>query len=122
MLALYTLRNRASVIFYGVMIMPKSTAVIRFKKMEIMRYISHLDLLRLFQRASRRARLRLSLTEGFNPHPKIKIEPAVKLGIEANDLKAEIVLDEIIPPRDLEERLKKELPAGIEIIDVQGIQ
>lgn len=83
-----------------------------------MRYISHLDLLRLFQRASRRARLRLSLTEGFNPHPKMKIEPAVKLGIEADDLRAEIVLDEIIPPKDLQERLTKELPAGIEIKEI----
>lgn len=102
--------------------MPKYTAMIRFKKTGIMRYISHLDLLRLFQRASRRARFRLSLTEGFNPHPKIKIEPAVKLGIEADDLRAEIVLDEIIPAKDLQERLKKELPAGIEIIEVQQIQ
>ncbi len=97
----------------------KYTMIVRFQKKEIMRYISHLDILRLFQRASRRARLRLSLTEGFNPHPKIKVEPAVKLGIEADDLRAEIVLEENISPEDLKERLMKELPKGIDIIDVQ---
>lgn len=97
--------------------MGRCTAVVSFKKIEIMRYISHLDLLRLFQRAARRARLQLSLTEGFNPHPKIKIMPAVKLGVEASDLKAEIVLDEIILPKDLKERLKKELPGGIKITE-----
>lgn len=102
--------------------MQKYTAIIHFKKTGIMRYVSHLDLLRLFQRASRRARFRLSLTEGFNPHPKIKIEPAVKLGVEADDLRAEIVLDEVIPAQYLEERLKKELPVGINITRVQGIQ
>lgn len=82
-----------------------------------MRYLSHLDLLRLFQRASRRAGLPLFLTEGFNPHPKIKIEPALKLGLEAGDLRAEIVITERISPKDVKERLDKELPAGIKIIE-----
>ena len=89
-----------------------------FKKTGIIRYISHLDLLRVFQRASRRADLPLSLTEGFNPHPKIKIEPALKLGLESNGLKAEIVLAEKILPEEVEARLKKELPDGIEITEV----
>lgn len=99
--------------------MEKCTAVVSFNKTAIMRYVSHLDLLRLFQRAARRARCKLSLTEGFNPHPKIKIEPAVKLGVEANGLRAEIALDEIIQPKDLQERLSKELPDGIKIIEVR---
>jgi radical SAM-linked protein len=81
----------------------------------MMRYISHLDLLRLFQRASRRANLPLCLTEGFNPHPKIKIEPAVKLGVEANDLRAEIIMKDKFLSGELKERLSKELPNGIEI-------
>ena len=85
-----------------------------------MRYISHLDLLRLFQRAARRAGLPLFLTEGFNPHPKIKIEPAVKLGLEAEDLRAEIILTEKVPDKNLMESLGKELPPGIEIIKAQG--
>lgn len=101
--------------------MEKCTAVVSFNKTAIMRYISHLDLLRLFQRAARRARLKLSLTEGFNPHPKIKIEPAVKLGVEADGLKAEIVLDEIIQPEDLKEMFMRELPGGIKITDVKII-
>lgn len=99
--------------------MEKCTTVVNFNKTAIMRYISHLDLLRLFHRSARRAGFRLSLTEGFNPHPKIKIEPAVKLGVEANGLRAEIALDEIIQPEDLKERFRRELPDGIEIIEVQ---
>ncbi len=86
----------------------------------MMRYVSHLDLLRLFQRASRRAGLPLFLTEGFSPHPKIKIEPAVKLGLEAEDLRAEIILTEKIPDKNLMEALAKELPPGIEIKEVEG--
>ena len=78
-------------------------------------YISHLDLLRVFQRAARRGGLPLSLTEGFNPHPKIKIEPALKLGLESSDLTAEIILSEKFSSKDVRERLTKELPDGIEI-------
>ncbi|MFH0839950.1 MAG: TIGR03936 family radical SAM-associated protein [Candidatus Omnitrophota bacterium] len=98
----------------------KYPVVVRFKKTDIMRYISHLDLLRLFQRASRRAGLPLFLTEGFNPHPKIKIEPALKLGLEADDLRAEIILTQDILRGDVLEKLEKELPRGIKIMEVEG--
>lgn len=91
---------------------------IRFKKTGLMKYISHLDLLRLFQRASRRAGLPLSLTKGFNPHPKMKIEPALKLGVESSDLKTEMVLAEKISLNKIEAKLKRELPDGIEITEV----
>jgi radical SAM-linked protein len=94
---------------------------IRFKKINLMRYISHLDLLRLFQRAARRAELPLSLTEGFNPHPKIKIEPALKLGLESTNLKAEIRLNEQLLVDEIRERLHNQLPNGIEIIEVKQL-
>lgn len=48
-----------------------------------MKYISHLDLMRLFTRAMRRADLPLKMTEGFNPHPKFSIQRALKLGLRA---------------------------------------
>jgi radical SAM-linked protein len=91
---------------------------IRFKKTGVMRYISHLDLLRLFQRAARRAGMPLSLTEGFNPHPKVKIEPALKLGLESSDLKAEVILSKPFSSNEILERLQKELPDGIDIKEV----
>jgi radical SAM-linked protein len=39
-----------------------------------MRYISHLDLMRLFMRAMRRADLPLKMSEGFSPHPKLSLK------------------------------------------------
>ena len=98
--------------------MQSCTLKIHFTKTGTIKYISHLDLLRLFRRASRRAGLPLALTEGFNPHAKLKIEPALKLGTESNDLEAEIVLSENISPARAKERLEKELPGGIKIIAV----
>lgn len=85
-----------------------------------MKYISHLDLMRLFMRALRRADLPLKMTEGFSPHPKLSIKRALKLGIESENEKATIVLKEPISPQEFKERLWKQLPQGIEIKDVEG--
>lgn len=85
-----------------------------------MKYISHLDLMRLFQRALRRADLPLKMTEGFSPHPKFSIKRALKLGLESDHEEASIVLKEPISSGDFKEKLEKQLPEGIKIRDVQG--
>ena len=84
-----------------------------------MKYISHLDLMRLFMRAMRRADLPLKMTEGFNPHPKFSIKRALKLGLESENEEASVVLKEPISPEDFKERLQRQLPEGIEIKDAQ---
>ena len=80
-----------------------------------MRFISHLDLMRLFMRALRRADLPIKMTEGFNPHPKLSIKRALKLGVESDNEEAVIVLKELISPEEFKERLQKQLPQGIQI-------
>ncbi len=91
-----------------------------FSKQGLMRYISHLDLMRLFMRAMRRADLPLKMSEGFSPHPKLSLKRALKLGIESQHEEAAIVLKFPVEPADFKNRLQKQLPEGIEIKDVQG--
>jgi radical SAM-linked protein len=86
---------------------------ITFTKKGLMKYISHLDLMRLFMRALRRAELPIKMTEGFNPHPKISIKRALKLGLESESEEATFVLREPISPQDFKQRLQKQLPEGI---------
>jgi radical SAM-linked protein len=90
----------------------------RFTKKGMMKYISHLDLMRLFMRASRRAELPVKITEGFSPHPKISIKRALKLGVESEDEEAVFVLREPMNPQDFKQRLQEQLPEGIIIKDV----
>ena len=78
-----------------------------------MKYISHLDLMRLFMRALRRADLPIKITEGFSPHPKLSIKRALKLGVESDNEEASIVLTEQTNPEEFKERLQKQLPEGI---------
>ena len=91
----------------------------KFAKKGVMRFISHLDLMRLFTRALRRAEFPLKMTEGFSPHPKFSIKRALKLGLESDNEEAVVVLKEKIEPQDFNARLKRQLPAGIEINSVQ---
>ena len=85
-----------------------------------MRYISHLDLMRLFMRAMRRADFPLKMTEGFSPHPKLSFKRALKLGLESQQEEASIVLRFPVEPVDFKNRLQKQLPEGINLKDVQG--
>jgi len=85
-----------------------------------MRYISHLDLMRLFMRAMRRADLPLKMTEGFSPHPKLSLKRALKLGVESEQEEASIVLKFPVAPEDFKQKLQKQLPEGISLKDVQG--
>lgn len=94
--------------------------IFTFTKRGMMKYISHLDLMRLFMRALRRADLPIKITEGFSPHPKLSIKRAIKLGIESDNEEAAIVLRQIIEPEDFKERLQQQLPEGIRIKDAKG--
>ena len=91
-----------------------------FSKKGLMRYISHLDLMRLFTRAMRRAELPLKMSEGFSPHPKLSLKRALKLGLESEYEEASIVLKFPVEPGDFKNRLQKQLPEGIQVKDVQG--
>lgn len=86
----------------------------------MMKYISHLDLMRLLTRAMRRAELPLKLSEGFSPHPKLSLKRALKLGVESDNEEGAIILSLPVPPEEFKEKLNLQLPEGIIIKDVTG--
>lgn len=86
-----------------------------FEKKRDMRFVSHLDLIRLFQRASRRGRLPVSITKGFSPRLKINIIKALKLGIESDGEEAVFFLDKPVRLSDFISRMNEKLPEGVKI-------
>lgn len=80
-----------------------------------MRYISHLDLMRLMMRAVRRARIPFYLTEGFHPHPKIKFKRALKLGVESYDEEGQLLLSRHMRPHEFVKKMNRQFPEGIKI-------
>ncbi len=92
-----------------------------FGKQAEMALVSHLDLVRLFDRAVRRAALPISFTGGYHPGPRISIANALSLG---NTSSGEIVDFELTEKLDLDEfraRLSAQLPADIPIYQVAEV-
>ena len=89
-----------------------------FRKGERVRYISHLDVLRFWERAIRRAELPLSYSQGFTPHPKLAFASPLPLGFMSEAEVMDVTLDERIDPEDFRARL---LPETTEDLSVVGI-
>ena len=92
-----------------------------FTKKGQMRYISHLDLMRLFQRAVRRAGIPVALTQGFSPHLKISITRALKLGVESAGEEAVFHIDGQVAPQVFMEAMNAKMPEGVKVLHVEEI-
>ncbi len=93
-----------------------------FGKIDEMALISHLDLVRLFDRAIRRASLPISFTGGFHPGPKISIASALSLGITSNGEIADFELTEEINPEEFRTRLAEQLPVNVPIYKIEEVE
>lgn len=87
-------------------------------KQGLLKYVSHLDMFRLMQRAVRRADIPLWYTEGFNPHPYISFLLALSLGVEGKNEPVDIRIVEDISLEEIKDRLNAVMPNGIKIEDV----
>ena len=82
-------------------------------------WISHLDLMRVFQRAFKRAGLPLTHTHGFNPRPSVSIALPLSVGIESSCELLDFNLDgESVPNDEIVRRLNDTLVAGIKVQQV----
>lgn len=88
---------------------------VAFVKGEPVRYISHLDLTRTFERALRRARIPVALSEGFNPHMKIAYASALGVGVTGAAEYFDVELKEALSPDVFTKRLNAQLPSGLRV-------
>jgi radical SAM-linked protein len=95
--------------------------LIRFEKGEAVRWLGHLDILRTFERAIRRAELPIAFTAGFNPREKLAFASALSVGITGAEEPATIELTDPIDGQIVKGRLNENLPPGIRIISASEI-
>ena len=94
---------------------------IAYTKIEDARYIAHLDLTRVFERAIRRAGIHMCYSEGFNPRPKISFGFALAVGTEGEreyvdvDIQQEMDLGEVLA------RVQEQLPPGIRLLQGRAL-
>lgn len=90
----------------------------KFSKTDKMRFIGHLDMLKLFQRAVKRAKLPISYSKGFNPHQIISFASPLPLGMASVGEYSDFRLDVKTECDEIKNALNAVLPEGMEIIEV----
>lgn len=91
---------------------------LRFTKRGRLRFISHRDFQRAFERAVRRAGVPVAFSAGFHPHPRISYAGAAPTGAASEAEYLEIALSRRVDPDRLRAALDDALPAGVDVVDV----
>lgn len=94
---------------------------IRFSKTGPLRWISHRDLLRLWERLFHRIDLKLAMSEGFHPKPRMNFPSALALGTASLDEVVELELVEPLSTDELARRLGEDQQPGLGILQVTAI-
>lgn len=91
--------------------------LIKFSKQGYIKYISHLDMIRLFKRAFKKSGLHLEHSQGFNPHPKMTFAQPLSLGYTSVGELLEIDTKDDFKTDELVKKLGDVMPQGISILD-----
>jgi len=94
----------------------------RFAKTGTLALLSHLDLVRLMERALRRSGLPVSFTGGFHPLPRLQFALALPLGAEADGEWMDLEFARTVDPGEALERLQPQLPEGFVLQQVQVVE
>jgi radical SAM-linked protein len=88
---------------------------IKFKRGDEIKFISHLDIVRLWQRAFNRAGIEIAYSTGFTPHPRISLAAPLPLGITSEAELMDIVIIKGVAPQFFVSALNQQLPPGLRV-------
>ena len=91
---------------------------VRYAKRGRLRFTSHRDFSRAFERAVFRARVPMAYSSGFNPHPRISYAGAAPTGSASEAEYLELALAEVVVPADVHAMLDEALPPGLDVLEV----
>jgi radical SAM-linked protein len=91
---------------------------VRYAKRGRLRFTSHRDFSRAFERAVFRARVPMAYSSGFNPHPRISYAGAAPTGSASEAEYLEIALAEVVDPATVHRALDEAMPDGLDVLEV----
>ena len=95
------------------------TLRIKYTKEKYMKFLGHLELMKLFERIFRLHRYPLKFSEGFNPRPKMTFASPLSVGYASKGEVMEVVLDAFMP---IERVLNTKFPDGIKVLDATYVE
>jgi len=96
---------------------PAQKVRLRYTKRGRLRFTSHRDVARIFERAIRRAGVPMAYSQGFNPHPKISWVGAAPTGVASEAEYVELSLVRVVDPLVLAREVDAALPPGLDVVD-----
>ena len=94
---------------------------IRLSRGEEIKFISHLDIMRLWERVLRRAQIPLAYSEGFSPHPRISLAAPLAVGATGEAELMDVLVTKWVSPHWFTAAVSQQLPPGIEILGVYQV-
>ena len=92
---------------------------IKFSKHGVLRFIGHLDVMRYFQKAIRRAGIDIAYTTGFSPHQIMSFAAPLGVGLESNGEYMDIEVNTLTSSRELTDALNAQMVDGIRVLEVR---
>ena len=93
-----------------------SNYVLKYKKGEEVKYLSHLDFVRMFHRTVRRSGLPMSFSQGFNPHPIMTVAMPLSVGVTSDCEYMKIGFDGDFSGEEIKNKLNNAFPKGFKIL------
>jgi radical SAM-linked protein len=94
---------------------------LKFSRGEEIKFISHLDITRLWERALRRTGVPLAYSQGFSPHPQIALAVPLSVGMTSEAELMDITSTRNVTPQWLTDMVNQQLPPGIRVLQTQQI-
>jgi len=94
---------------------------LKFSRGPQLKFLSHLDLMRLWERVFRRAGVEMAYSEGFSPHPRISLAAPLAVGVTSQAELMDVFLSRYTTTGNFVQKVATQLPDGISIMDVQPV-
>jgi radical SAM-linked protein len=88
---------------------------VTFTRGDDMKYVTHLDMMRFWERALRRAAIPVTYSEGFSPHPQIALAAPLAVGTTSDCELMDVFLDERMTPRAFIDAVAQQVPPAITV-------
>ena len=95
---------------------------IKFSKEGYLKFIGHLDTMRYFQKALRRAKLPMAYSEGFSPHIIMSFASPLGVGITSSGEYFDVQFTKEVPTNEIQERLNETMVEGIQVLCARKVE
>lgn len=98
-----------------------SNYILKYTRDQRVKYISHLDFIRLFHRTVRRSGVQFVFSRGFNPHPVMTVAMPLSVGVTSGGEYMKAGFCDDYPPEEIKDRINRAFPPGFSVTEIHKL-